>query len=353
MSKTLHKNSVDPITTDGRDIDTSIAELSGEAGHQIAGPVDQHIAKLSQPWHALPEPGRADPTYYDRPVLRKPVWKPYIPLYYYVGGAAGASLALGAAAQFDGSRKLDGLVRRCHWTGIIGSSIGGVLLIADLGRPERFVMMLRVFRPTSPMNMGAWILAVAPSAAIVAGLFARRGPFQLLGEVAGYSSGVFGAALATYTGVLVSSSAVPLWQQGRHVMPLLFGASAVASAASLFDILFDDPNSARINLVFGLAGRVAELAAAHRLEKQASAVTSRVADPLKHGWTGVAWRAASVLTAASLVTSLLPNRSRKTRIVAGALGTAGSLVLRFAVHYAGVKSSQDPRATFHVQRAGG
>lgn len=350
MIRTLHQDSVDPVTTDGRDIDTSIAELSGEAGQQISGRVEQHLAN---PWHELPEPSRGDPTYYDRPVLRKPVWKPYIPLYYYVGGAAGASLALGAAAQFDGSRKLDRLVRRCHWTGIIGSSIGGALLVADLGRPERFIMMLRVFRPTSPMNMGAWILAVAPSAAIVAGLFARRGPFELLGEIAGYSSGAFGAALATYTGVLVSNSAIPLWQQGRQVMPLLFGASAVASAASLLDILFDDPHATRINFSFGLAGRLAELTAAHYLERQAAAVTPRVADPLRHGWTGVAWRAASILTAASLVVSILPNRSRKTRIAAGVLGTAGSLVLRFAVHYAGVKSSQDPRATFHVQRAGG
>ncbi len=158
MIETRYKQN-DPIRTDGRDIDPDLGTLSGEAGGQRAWPVEKHIADVSQVWTNLPVPSPTDPTYYDRPMLKEPVWKPYIPIYYFVGGAAGASLALGAAAQFDGSHDLDRLIRRCHWIGIIGSSIGGLLLVADLGRPERFLFMLRVFRPTSPMNMGAWILS--------------------------------------------------------------------------------------------------------------------------------------------------------------------------------------------------
>ena len=159
--------------TDGRNIDPGTGSLGGEAGDQRAYGSEGQIASL---WTQLPVPSHDDPTYYDRPLLKAPVWKLYIPAYYFVGGAAGASLALGAAAQLDGSEDLNKLVQRCHWIGIIGSSLGGLLLVADLGRPERFLYMLRVFRPTSPMNMGAWILAVAPSAALTAGLFARRSP---------------------------------------------------------------------------------------------------------------------------------------------------------------------------------
>ncbi len=339
-------------TQDGRNIDLDLGGLSGEASHQLSGVTDAHFDTAAEVWRAVPVSGHGDPTYYDRAMLKAPVWKPYIPLYYYVGGAAGASLALGAAAQFDGSHDLDRLVRRCHWIGIIGSSIGGVLLIADLGRPERFLAMLRVFRPTSPMNMGAWVLAIAPSAALTAGIFVRtRGFFGLVGEVAGYSSGVFGAALATYTGVLVANSAIPLWQEARRILPILFGASAMASSASIFELLFEDPRARRITFVYGLVGRTAELAASVVMERQVSQVP-KVAEPLKSGLTGIAWTAASVLTAASLVTMLLPRQSRKKRIVSGLLGTAGSIMLRFAVHYAGVKSARDPRAAFHQQRAG-
>jgi formate-dependent nitrite reductase membrane component NrfD len=328
-------------------IDGNIAELSGEGSEQRAGSADKHQRSMAKTWKSLPEPWRDDPSYYDRPMLQAPVWKPYIPLYYYVGGTSGASLVLATAATVHGSPKLDRLVWRCHWIGIVGASVSGILLIADLGRPERFLNMLRVFRPTSPMNMGAWILSVAPAATFPAVVFKGT----LLGNIAGMISGIFGAGLATYTGVLVGSTAIPLWQEARGVLPVLFGASAMASSASMLDLLFDDFESRRVVYLFGMAGRAAELAAGVALERQVSRVAS-VARPLKEGLTGVAWKAAMVLTAASLVTMFLPKQNRRKRVVAGALGTAGSLMLRFAVHYAGARSARDPRASFHQQRAG-
>ncbi len=290
------------------------------------------------------------PTYYDRPVLKEPVWTLEIPLYYYVGGAAGASLVLGAAAQLDRSGDLHNLVRRCHWSGIIGSTIAGGLLISDLGRPERFLNMLRVFRPTSPMNMGAWILSGAAPTAITAGLLMTRpGYWGKLGDLFGFASGLFGMGLATYTGVLVANTAIPVWQQSGRVLPILFGASAMASAGSIFDMLLENPRERRITYTFGTIGRVAELAAAVAMERQA-AKRPLVAKPLKSGASGLLWKAATALTAASLITSLLPNRTRKKRVIAGVLGTAGSLALRFAVHQAGAASARDPQATFEPQR---
>src|SRR5262249_48626942 len=96
-------------------------------------------------------------TYYDRPLVKQPVWVWSIPTYFYAGATAGASLALGAAVQvLHGSSS--NLVRRSRLLGAIGISIGASLLIYDLGRPERFMNMLRVFRPTSPMNVGSWLL---------------------------------------------------------------------------------------------------------------------------------------------------------------------------------------------------
>jgi formate-dependent nitrite reductase membrane component NrfD len=195
------------------------------------------------------------------------------------------------------------------------------------------------------MNMGAWILSGAAPTAITAAMLARRkGFWGALGKLSGSASGIFGMGLATYTGVLVGNSAIPLWQSSRRILPILFGASAMASAGSLFDLFLEDPRERRVTYTFGTIGRAAEIAAAIVMEKRAP---SAVARPLRSGSSGFLWRAATLLTAASLITSLLPKSSRKKRVIAGVLGTAGSLALRYAVHHAGIESALDPRATFH------
>jgi formate-dependent nitrite reductase membrane component NrfD len=245
---------------------------------------------------------------------------------------------------------LRAFAQQCHWIGVAGSTIGAVFLIHDLGRPSRFLYMVRVFRPTSPMNVGAWILGGAAPTAIATALFINRpGFWGMIGESAGYASGVFGAALATYTGVLVSNTAVPIWQESRRWMPVLFAASAAASAGGILDLLPHHPGAARLIAIFGTAGRIAELAAGYLVERSASRVP-RVGEPFRRGATGVIWRAAEVFTAASIVVSFAPGRSGTKRRVAAAMAVAGSLCLRFAVHYLSNASARDPRASFDQQR---
>ena len=280
-------------------------------------------------------------TYYDRPLLKAPVWEWMVPAYYYVGGLTGASLALGAAAQLGDARARTALIRRCHWIGFIGCSVSGVLLISDLGRPERFFNMLRVFRPTSPMNMGAWILTASGGAAAGA-LLRSGGPL-------GYLAGLCGAALATYTGVLVSSSSIPVWQQARHLLPILFGFSGMSSTGSAFRLFVQNSEEHRISALFGAVGQVAELAAAFTMERRVSAVP-RVGHPLKHGRSGVMWQSATVLTVGSLLLTLLPGKGRKKRMAAGILGTLGSALMRFSIAALGTASARDPRASFDQQR---
>ncbi len=240
---------IDPVETNGRDIDSTIAELSGEGSQQKTRGEDPHLMALApMPWDRVPgtEAGGADVTYYDRPMLKESVWSIDIPLYYFCGGAAGAAMTLGAAMQLAArggkyQRELRRLCTRSHWIGIIGSTAGAALLIHDLGRPMRFLHMLRVFRPTSPMNMGSWILAGAAPSAIVTGLLIDRGGLLgQIGEASGYASGVFGAALAGYTGVLVSNTVVPIWQDTGRWVPVLFIGSAAATAASILELFYDD-----------------------------------------------------------------------------------------------------------------
>jgi formate-dependent nitrite reductase membrane component NrfD len=342
---------------DGRNVDPGIGMLGGEAAGQRTPP-DRARQEGAAPFDVWAEPPagdgvrRHDPTYYDRPVLKRPVWKWYVPAYLYTGGAAGAAALLGAVAQVLDRDGLDDLVRACRWIAAGGSALGTAFLVLDLGRPGRFLNMVRVFRPTSPMNVGSWILAtVAPAAAGSALLSGGDGAAGAVGDVAGMLAGAAGVPLSGYTAVLLSNTAIPVWQEARRVLPPLFVASAATGAASILDLLPLGPSARRVARRFGIAGRAAELAAGLALEEAVRSV-ERVELPLTEGLSGRMWKGAKLLTAASLLASALPRRWRAGRALAGVLGTAGSILLRFAVVQAGTASAADPRATFHLQRAG-
>ena len=322
---------------DGRYIDTSIATLEGEASHQT--PPKQE-AKI-QPVPSAP-PGPV-PTYYDKPAIKPPVWIWSIPAYFFVGGVAGASMTLGLAVQLFGGKRLRRFDERCRWIGAVGGGVGTALLIHDLGRKTRFLFMLRVFRPTSPMSIGSWVLALAtPLSAGSALLTLSRGWLYDAGYAAGMAAGFLGMPLATYTAVLISNTTVPVWKGSRRTLPLLFGASSAASLGSVLDLMPLRDRERAIARRFGIAGRIAELAAARAVEREASAIP-RVGKPLHEGATGALWKAATVFTGASLAAAtLLPRR----RILAGALGLLGGACVRFAIFYAGKRSALDPQATF-------
>jgi formate-dependent nitrite reductase membrane component NrfD len=254
-------------------------------------------------------------TYYDVPLLKRPVWKWFIPAYFFLGGVAGASSTLGWAYE--------PLRRRCSRLSLVALSAGTVCLIADLGRPSRFVNMLRVFRPSSPMSMGSWLLAVyGPAVAL-------RRPVI---------AGIAGIPLAGYTGVLVAATAVPAWQDASTALPALFTASGVAGAAALLRLAPCDDSAAAVLRRYGIAGMAGELAAAAAVEREVNDPTPYRATPL--------WRLSHLLTSISLVLSLPRRRNRRREILAGVTGAAGSAMIKFAVHQAGHTSTQaDHRPT--------
>jgi formate-dependent nitrite reductase membrane component NrfD len=280
-----------------------------------------------------------DPTYYNKPVIKTPVWIWTVPLYFYVGGVSGAALVLGAASRLIGDPVLRPLARKCHLVGFVGGGIGSMLLIADLGRPERFLAMLRVLKVRSPMSIGSWILAITPPVAGAAAVFGDR--------ATSFAAGMLGVPLAGYTGVLLSNTVVPVWNETRTSLPFLFMASAVASAAQVLKLLELPPDAQTVVNTFGIAGSIIELAAGHVVEQQASRVPA-VGKPLREGLSGVLWKASKLLTVAGIVLSIFPQSRRAYR--AGAiLGTAGSIAMRFAIFHAGKASAREPRATFHAQ----
>ncbi|WP_426752719.1 NrfD/PsrC family molybdoenzyme membrane anchor subunit [Myxococcus sp. Y35] len=345
-------------TSDGRNIDPTRGALMGEAaGQEVKDLAHAHPAPtLLTTLPSRSGPAEEAPSYYGVAAIKAPVWLPTIPVYFYVGGLAGAASTLGAAAELLGGRRLEPLGHRCRWLGLVGDVVGTGLLIQDLGRPARFLNMLRVFRPTSPMNLGAWILSAsgALNTVAVAGMVLghRGGALEKLSNVASGVAGVLGLPLAGYTAVLLSNTAVPVWQRARRTLPFLFIASSMASAASLLQVLPEHSKRERqVVRRFGIAGKQGALAAEAAVERELSR-TEALSRPLEQGRVRHLWRMARLCTAASLVLDVLPGRQRWKQLTSSALGTAGALATRHAIYEAGKASSKDPHATFVPQRHG-
>src|SRR5690242_2929414 len=209
-----------------------------------------------------PTPGLNVSEYPGRPVLKRPVWTWEVPVYFFVGGLAGASALLGAAADLAGEGRL---ARSARLAAAAGAAVSPLLLISDLGRPERFANMLRVFRPTSPMSVGSWALALFGAAASGAAASEVTGRAPRLGRAAGVAAGLLGPALATYTGVLLGQTSVPAWGRARRRLPALFAASAAASAGGLACAV-TPPAEARPARLLAAGGALAELAAGAWME---------------------------------------------------------------------------------------
>jgi hypothetical protein len=291
-------------------------------------------------------------SYYGRPVIKEPVWRaPDVPGYLFLGGLAGGSSALAAGAQLSGYREQAKVAK----VGALGAiSLSAVALVHDLGRPGRFVNMLRVFKPSSPMSVGSWLLAgygpVAGAAAVseVTGILPKAGTAATLG------AGLLGPAIATYTAALICDTAVPSWHAGYREMPYVFAGSA-ASAAGGLGLLATAPGAAEPARRLAVLGAGVELVAKRRLIKRLAATpgleSSRgLAEPYEEGRTGVVLRLAEALTAGGLAGAVLGPRSRALSALSGASLLAASALTRFGIFEAGMASARDPKYTIVPQR---
>jgi formate-dependent nitrite reductase membrane component NrfD len=156
-------------------------------------------------------------SYYGKPVLNAPVWEPRdIAGYLFLGGLAGASSLLGAGAQLTGRPALE---RAAKADALGAACLSTAALAHDLGRPARFANMLRVFKISSPMSVGSWLLAGYVPAAATATVSALTGRLPRAGAAATAGAALLGPAVATYTAVLISDTAVPAWHDGYPELP--------------------------------------------------------------------------------------------------------------------------------------
>lgn len=282
-------------------------------------------------------------SYYGRPVLKEPVWTWEIPTYFFTGGLAGASAVLSTAAKLTGHEKLG---RTALYVGAVADAVSPALLISDLGRPERFHHMFRVLKITSPMNVGSWVLLVSGGASNTEAALELLGwlkPVKLAAQVV---STLAGPLLATYTGVLVADTSIPVWHEGRHELPWIFGASAAATAGAAAT-LFLDPDEAAPARRLAVAGVALEGALMQAMELR----LGTVGEVYRKGTAGkLAWAAKSLAGTGALLLARRGGKSRRAAALGGALVCAGELCLRWSVFKAGFQSARDPKYTVEPQR---
>ena len=275
-------------------------------------------------------------SYYGRPILKQPVWKAEVPWYLFTGGLAGASSVLAAGADLTGRPDLARVARRVALGGLLASP---GLLISDLGRPDRFYNMLRVFRPTSPMNMGAWLLSAYGGAAGATALLDGVAGQAAITRLAGVSAAATGSLLTTYTGVLLADTAVPVWHRAHQELPFVFGASAAASAGAAA-VAFSPAAQARPARRLALAGFAAEQLVFSAMRRR---LGPDVGAPYGEG-PPARYRHASEFAGAAGA-GLLALGGHKTRRLGAALLLASAACTRFSIFKAGFPSAQDTQET--------
>jgi Polysulfide reductase len=282
-------------------------------------------------------------SYYGRPILKEPVWKAEIPWYLFTGGLGGASALLSAFARVRGYEQL---AKRSIYVGAAADAVSPLLLISDLGRPERFLNMLRVFKVTSPMSIGSWILGVSSAASSASAFLNFIGRLRRTSDLARGVAAMSGAPLAVYTGTLFADTAIPVWHEARHDLPFLFGSSAAASAGAAATVIVP-PAEAGPARRLAIGGALIENAIMLAMERR----LGLVGEPYHQGEAGRYAKLAKASTLAGAgVLALAGRKSRIAAITGGAFVLAGESALRWSVFKAGFQSARDPKYTVVPQR---
>ena len=289
-------------------------------------------------------------SYYGRPVVKASPWEADIPAYLLLGGVAAGSSLLAAGADLSDRPTLRRTARLSAFAAI---ALSFAALVHDLGRPSRFVNMLRVAKPTSPMSMGTWLLsAYGPLVGLAAAGELRpwlpRWAGRLLGpsaRPAGLAASAIAPGVAAYTAVLLADTATPAWHESYRELPFVFVGSAAVAAGGL-GMLGAPGEQAGAARRMAIGGALLELAAEQRMESS----MGLAAEPLHQGIAGRLMRLSKALTALGALGTLFAGRDRRIGAASGVALLAASACTRFGIFHAGQQSARDPKYTVLPQR---
>ena len=270
------------------------------------------------------------------PMIKAPVWTWEVPLYFWVGGIASGAAFVALACDLAGDGRS---AQRARLVSLAAVTAAPVLLIMDLGRPLRFLNMLRIFKPRSPMSMGAWCLVAFSSlqgAAVGADRLGRGRAARRLGA----ATAATGAYLGSYTGVLLATTAVPVWARSRLFLGPIFVATATATGAAACRLALRLPAGHPTHVALGRVQRgamAAELALSAINEQR----LGRFAAPIEDGRPGRLFGAAKWSARAALALGAAERRAPRAGPAASALFLLSGLLFRYGWVQAGPPSARD------------
>jgi formate-dependent nitrite reductase membrane component NrfD len=186
------------------------------------------------------------------PEVHVPGWEwYYVAMYFFIGGVSAGAFFIGTLAELFGGEKHREISRAGFSIAFPLILLTPPLLIADLGRPERFWHLL-LYAHTgiphlnlqSPLSVGSWALLLFGAMALLSFLDnlvaegrLKRMPFAdaynriprkwyaVVGSIAGFF-------VAGYTGVILNVTARPFWAATDPLIGALFIASAASTGAA-------------------------------------------------------------------------------------------------------------------------
>jgi formate-dependent nitrite reductase membrane component NrfD len=304
--------------------------------------------------------GEVSTTYYDRPLLKAPEWGGSVVAYLFLGGVMGGLglIQLLCDAADPDERKLK---RSTRVTSFALAAANPGILITHLGRPERFLHMLRIVKVKSPMSLGVWGLVLYSGAAgantlreLTDGGVLPRWMRAFAPGIMAPAQALIGGFIASYTGVLLSATANPFWSSGKRHIPALTVASGFSSACALSTLLSvferNDAVTHKLERLEAVSS-VCELALLTHFERHAGDYgkpffTGEIGARLrKHTITGgiVVPLALNIL---GNIVKLPKPLERVRALTASTLTLIGGYVFRQALIEGGKASADDPRAAF-------
>ncbi len=282
-----------------------------------------------------PHPGFSGETYYGRPAIKASPYGWKVALYTFLGGLAGAAQAIVSIADLINENRYRELIKRGRVIAAAnGVVIGPALLIIDLHTPQRWYNMLRIFRRTSPMSIGSYVLTAF-------GAFSALSLIPKVERVTQVPAAIAGAGMASYTPALLASTATPLWSSAPRALGAEFACGAFASGAAALLLASNEKSIEGVACAATLAYGAAAYVASRQHEKK------KVNGPLKRGRWALVHKAGVALSVglplACFALNAMLGRSER-RSAAGAAGIlAGIFLSRWALLEAGNESARNPQ----------
>jgi protein NrfD len=301
-------------------------------------------------------------TYYDQPSIKPSLWGWLVSSYMFAAGLGGSAQIIATAADLGAGRDLAPLVRNGRYIALASALASGPLLIADLHTPQRWYNMLRIFRKTSPMSIGTWVLMSfgSLSAILAAVQFVKDRGYnpsrtaETTMKLLEIPAALTGMAMTTYTGALLSATSTPLWAAAPRQVAAVFGASAMASGTAALTIAEQygvKANGARRTLDrIGLATSAVELALLLSLRRRLR--EQGVDGPLSETGWGLAYDLGVIALGAGVpvlhhsARALKPEPAPRSGLMIPLAILAGGLLLRHVLLRAGNTSAKRPKDYF-------